>query len=131
MAKNDLTSKDLQRYQGNYNENAFWTKLKKVAKRLGSKTVYYALVLFYTLADEHTPAKYKAIIAGALGYLILPLDIMPDFLPFAGMADDWAALLAAVAYVTSAITPETKAKARLKLREWFPSAQDSDLGDLA
>lgn len=131
MANQNLTSNDLPQFQGHYDENSFWKKLGRIAGRAGVKTVYYALVLFYTLTDGNTPAKYKAIIAGALGYLILPFDMLPDFLPFAGMADDWAALLAAVAYVTSAITPETKAKARLKLREWFPSAQDSDLGDLA
>lgn len=130
MAKKNLTSKDLQEYQGNYDEQSFWKKLGKVASRAGVKVVYYALVLFYTLADEHTPAKYKAIIAGALGYLILPLDLIPDFLPFSGMADDWGALLAAVTYVSTAITPDIKARAQLKLREWFPGASGPDFGDL-
>ena len=125
-----MTSGDLQRYGDKYNEKDFWKKLGKVAGKAGVKTVYYALVLFYTLTDQNTPAKYKAIIAGALGYLILPLDVMPDFLPFTGLADDWAALIAAVAYVATAITPETKAKARLKLSQWFPNAQAQDFGDL-
>ena len=93
--------------------------------------VYYALVLFYTLADPATPARYKAVIAGALGYFILPLDLLPDFLPFAGLADDWAALIAAVSYVISAITQQSKDRARLKLLGWFPGAGQSDLGDLA
>lgn len=130
MGKKNLTSRDLQEYQGNYDEQSFWKKLRKVASRAGVKVVYYALVLFYTLTDENTPAKYKAIIAGALGYLILPLDLIPDFLPFAGMADDWGALLAAVTYVTTAITPDIKAKAKLKLKVWFPNASGADFGDL-
>lgn len=126
----NLTSHELQKYQQHYDEKGFWKKLGHVAGKAGVKAVYYALVLFYTLVDEHTPARYKAIIAGALGYLILPTDMIPDFFPFAGMADDWAALLAAVTYVATAITPDAKAKAQLKLRGWFPQAGAQDYGDL-
>ena len=131
MAKKNLTSSDLPQYQGKYSEAAFWKKLRRAAGKAGSKAVYYALVLFYTLIDPNTPAKYKAVIAGALGYLILPLDILPDFLPFAGYADDWAALIAAVSYVLSAITERSKARAKEKLTAWFPNASASDLGDLS
>lgn len=126
-----MNSNELQKYKGHFNDGDFWKKLSAIAVKVGAKLVYYALVLYYTLVDPLTPAKYKAIIAGALGYMILPLDLIPDFLPFGGMVDDWAALIAAVAYVATAITPEIKAKARAKLAEWFPSATDSDLGDLA
>jgi uncharacterized membrane protein YkvA (DUF1232 family) len=129
--KKNLTSGDLPQFQGNYSEDAFWAKLKKIASKAGVKVVYYALVLFYTLTDPDTPAKYKAVIAGALGYLILPLDVLPDFMPFAGLADDWAALIAAVSYVLSAISHRSKEKAREKLRAWFPDASPADLGDIA
>ena len=130
MAKKNLTSEDLPQYQKNYSEDAFWKKLGRMASRAGAKVVYYALVLYYTLSDPATPAKYKAVIAGALGYFILPLDLLPDFLPFAGMADDWAALIAAVSYVVTAIKPENKERAREKLHAWFPDAGQEDLGDL-
>ncbi len=130
MEKN-LTSGDLPKYGGHYSEPAFWEKLKKIASKAGAKVVYYALVLFYTLIDPATPAKYKAVIAGALGYLILPFDILPDFMPFAGLADDWAALIAAVSYAVTSISPENKAKAREKLHSLFPKAGPEDLGDLA
>ena len=131
MADRNLTPQELPRFQENFSENAFWRKLKQMGRKAGTKVIYYALVLFYTLKDPATPTRYKAVIAGALGYFILPMDMLPDFLPFAGMADDWAALVAAVAYVATAITPDTKAKARLKLQQWFPDAADKDLGDLA
>ena len=126
-----MNSNELQKYKGHFNDGDFWKKLSAIAVKVGAKLVYYALVLYYTLVDPLTPAKYKAVIAGALGYMILPLDLIPDFLPFGGMVDDWAALIAAVAYVATAITPGTKAKARLKLQQWFPNAADKDLGDLA
>ena len=47
------------------------------------------------------------------------------------MVDDWGAVVAAVAYVATAITPEIKARAKAKLSEWFGSFEESDLGDLA
>ena len=131
MADKNLTSKDLLKYEGNYSEKAFWDKLKQFASKAGAKVIYYALVLFYTLTDPNTPVKYKAIIAGALGYFILPFYILPDFLPFAGLADDWAALIAAVSYVFSSISQENKDKAREKLHSLFPKAGPEDLGDLA
>jgi uncharacterized membrane protein YkvA (DUF1232 family) len=131
MADKTPTSQQLIKYQGNYSEDKFWKKLRKFASKAGAKAVYYALVLYYTLADPATPMKYKAVIAGALGYFILPLDILPDFLPFAGLADDWAALIAAVTYVFRAITPASKAQARDKLLAWFPDADASSMGDLS
>ena len=131
MKKTDLTSKDLIKYEGNYSEGAFWDKVKKIASKAGAKTIYYALVLYYTLMDPATPSRYKAVIMGALGYMILPYDLLPDIIPFAGLADDWAALVAAVAYVASAITPEIKEKARAKVNSWFGHVDDSSLGDLA
>ncbi|MBO6168710.1 MAG: DUF1232 domain-containing protein [Bacteroidales bacterium] len=129
--KKSLTAADLQKFDKDYSEKSLFKKLGKFAKRAGRKTVYYVLVLYFTLTDPKTPAKYKATIAGALGYFILPLDFLPDFIPGAGMVDDWGAVVAAVAYVATAITPDIKARAKAKLSEWFGSYEVSDLGDLA
>lgn len=127
MGKTDFTSNKLQEYQKHFNDKDFWNKLRRFAAKAGAKIVYYVLVLYYTLTDENTPTRYKAIIAGALGYFILPIDLIPDFIPFTGMADDWAALIAAVTYVSTAITPDIKARARIKLREWFPEADGTEI----
>ena len=130
MADRNLTPQELPRFQENFSENAFWRKLKQMGRKAGTKVIYYALVLFNTLKDPATPTRYKAVIAGALGYFILPMDMLPDFLPFAGLADDWAALIAAVSYVFTAITPEIKERALVKLHAWFPNVDKPDLGDL-
>ena len=130
MDKN-LTSDKLPRFQKYFSEETFWNKLSKLARKAGTKTVYYALVLYYTLTDPATPKKYKAVIAGALGYLILPTDLIPDLLPAVGLADDWGALVAAVMYVLSAITPDIKEKAKLKLATWFGPLEKEDFGDLS
>ncbi len=131
MSKKNLTSSDLPEYQKHFSEDGFWGKIRKIASKAGSKLVYYALVLYYTLMDPATPMKYKAVIAGALGYFILPTDFLPDLLPFAGLADDWGALIAAVSYVISAITPAHREQALKKLKTWFPKVEKEDLGDLA
>ena len=129
MDKHNLTPEELTKYQKHFTESDFWFKVSTLAKKAGLKITYYALVLYYTLTDPKTPTRYKAVIAGALGYMILPLDLVPDFIPFAGLADDWAALVAAVAYVATAITPEIKARAKDKAEEWFGPILDSQLGD--
>ncbi len=129
--KQSLSSQDLTQYEKHYSEGGFWKKVGKVAERAGVKTIYYALVLYYTLIDPATPKKYKMVIAGALGYLILPIDLIPDAIPFAGLADDWGALVAAVAFVATAITPEIKEKAKQKLSDWFDQVDEEQLGDLA
>ena len=131
MAKNMLTSEDLPKYEKHYSEDAFWKKIGKIAKKAGIKLVYYALVLYYVLISPDTPKRYKAVIAGALGYLILPFDFISDIFPFVGMADDWASLVAAVAFVASSITDEVKTRAKLKVADWFGPVEDSQLGDLA
>ena len=63
MSSKNPTSNELQKYEGNYSEDAFWKKIKRVAAKAGTKVVYYALVLYYTLIDPNTPTKYKAVIA--------------------------------------------------------------------
>ncbi|MBO4466606.1 MAG: DUF1232 domain-containing protein [Bacteroidales bacterium] len=130
MKENKFSSEDLQNYEGHYNEDAYWDKLKKIARKVGVKMVYYSLVLYEILTDKNTPAKYRAVIAGALGYFILPTDLIPDFLPAVGFADDWAALLAAVVFVAKAVTPEIKARAKARLEKWFGPVADTELGDL-
>lgn len=130
MENNNLTPEELPKYQKHYSDSEFWWKIRNIAKKAGIKLTYFALVLYYALISPDTPVKYKAVIAGALGYLILPFDIVPDLIPFAGLADDWAALVAAVTYVATSISPEIKQRARDKAQEWFGPGRDSQLENL-
>lgn len=110
---------NIEKYQGNYSESGFWNKVKKVALKAGAKVIYVALILYYELADPNVSPKEKAIIIGALGYFILPLDLIPDAIPVLGFSDDLAALVAAYGYVKGHLTPEVKLRVRKKLCEWF------------
>lgn len=40
------------------------------------------------LTDKRVPAAEKALFAGAIVYAIMPLDFIPDVLPFIGQVDD-------------------------------------------
>ncbi len=40
------------------------------------------------LTDSRVPTVDKALFAGAVLYVIMPLDFIPDFLPFIGQVDD-------------------------------------------
>jgi uncharacterized membrane protein YkvA (DUF1232 family) len=54
-----------------------------------------------------------------LGYLIWPIDAIPDFIPVIGYMDDIAVVATALLTLVAHITPEIKKKAQEKLSEWF------------
>lgn len=125
----DMTVREpdhVERYREHYSESSFWDKVKDVAKKAGVKVIYAALCLYYMLQDPSVPLKDKALIAGALGYFILPVDLLPDPLP-GGYTDDLAALLAAYKAVMAHMTPEVREKARGKLSEWFGDQASANL----
>ena len=110
---------DFIKYKDKFTENAFVDKVSKIAKRAGSKLVYAALVLYYTLQSDKVSLKDKAIIIGALGYLVAPIDAMPDIIPIAGLGDDLAVLLFVLEKVWGDVTDDIKGKAKAKLAKWF------------
>jgi uncharacterized membrane protein YkvA (DUF1232 family) len=58
------------------------------------------VVLFRRLlADRRVPRRAKAALAAAVGYLALPFDLVPDFVPVAGQLDDAILVAAVMAYV--------------------------------
>ena len=122
-----MTQSDLSNYQRHYSEGQLWNKIKDVARKASVKVLYAALLLYYVLKDPNTPAKDKAIIVGALGYFILPIDLIPDMIPVAGFTDDLTALVLALRSVWVNVTPEIKAQAQNKLAEWFATVSESDL----
>lgn len=40
------------------------------------------------MADPRVPAKERLLVAGAIVYAFMPLDLIPDMLPFVGQVDD-------------------------------------------
>ena len=108
--------KDFGKY---FHADKFWGKLKKYAKIIGKGAVYHALLLYYLMISKETSWLNKAYIIGALGYLIFPLDFIPDAIPIVGYSDDFAAIMMVFNQVKDAITPEIEEIACDKLSDWF------------
>lgn len=109
----------IEKYGRHYSESGFGAKLPKVARRAGAKLVYCVLLLYYVLKSPFVTNADKAKIYGALGYFLLPFDILPDFIPLAGFTDDLSAVLWALHTIWRNITPEIKAQAASRARELF------------
>lgn len=110
---------DFMKYKDRFSRSGFLEKIQRVARRAGAKLVYAALILYYTLDSDKVSLKDKAIILGALGYLISPLDVMPDAIPIAGLGDDLTVLIYVLHKVWGNVSEEVKAKAYAKLAQWF------------
>jgi uncharacterized membrane protein YkvA (DUF1232 family) len=115
----DIQLPDFMSYKDKFSNKGFIDKIQRIAKRAGAKLVYAALILFYTLESDKVSMKDKAIIIGALGYLISPLDVVPDAIPIAGLGDDLAVLIYVLHKVWNEVSDEVKAKAKAKLSQWF------------
>lgn len=129
MGKTKITKEQLELYKDDYNESDFWDKIKKFGKSAGENVVGKALMLYYAALSDKTPIAIKALIYGALGYFIFPVDLVPDVVPFVGFADDLVALGTAIASASAYITPAVKKQAKDKLEDWFDDVSDSDLED--
>ncbi len=59
-------------------------KLKQKAKQLKSEVK----VLIIAYKDKRTPLAAKILIGLTAGYLLSPIDLIPDFIPVLGLLDD-------------------------------------------
>ena len=94
--------------------------LKKVLTRAGRSIALPALEAFEILMDVSTPPQVKVSMLAALTYLIMPVDLLPDFVPVAGFSDDLVALTAVISLWSNHLTPQIKARALSKLNQIFP-----------
>ena len=94
--------------------------LKKILLRAGRTIAQPALEGFELIMDTSTPPQVRVSIIGALTYLIVPIDLIPDFIPASGFSDDLVALTAVISLWQHHITPEIKFRAKSKLDKWFP-----------
>jgi uncharacterized membrane protein YkvA (DUF1232 family) len=117
---------DHKQYERHYSEESFWDKLKKHAVDAGKKVVYTALLGYYAVQSPYVPLKAKVTIYGALGYLILPFDLVPDVVPVLGYGDDLTALLYAIGTVAAYINQDVRDKAINKMEEWFGHVNVND-----
>lgn len=73
---------------------------KEMARLFKRELIIYQRVL----KDERTPARAKIFLALAAGYLCMPFDLIPDFIPVIGHLDD-AVIIPALVFVALRSVP--------------------------
>ena len=125
--KSQITEKELQKYEQHYNDSSFLDKVTKYGKLIGITALYKAVQLWFVLQKPDVPARTKAVIMGALGYLIAPLDFLPDLLPVLGYTDDMVAITFALIKVQGYIDEEVERKSKKLLTKIFGEESVSNL----
>ena len=135
MQKKIENEKDeISKYQKDYDENSFWSKVKLVSKKGGVKLIAMALFLFHSLPKLSITDKLIAI--GALGYFISPLDLIPDAIPIIGYTDDISILAWACKKIidnmkrVGKVDEELKIKVKNQLRSFFGEYDEKIVDEL-
>jgi uncharacterized membrane protein YkvA (DUF1232 family) len=81
------------------------------------------LSLFYAFRDPRVPWYAKLLTLGAVFYLISPVDVVPDWLPFAGWADDLLVTPAALWLAWRLIPAPVVAESRRRTQELLTGAK--------
>jgi len=76
-------------------------KLKSLTKQLKREFAVYRLVLKH----PQTPWVAKLFLGLAVGYLLLPFDLIPDFIPIIGQLDD-VVIIPALLYLALLFIPK-------------------------
>ena len=98
------------KYQKHFDKNVAMKLLVKLRKATRNKpkviagatgTIVLSLgKLLSALDNPATPTHLKALIVGAIGYIVLTVDLIPDITPGIGYADDLASVAGVVAAVS-------------------------------
>ena len=117
----------IKKYQNKFSEIKLWSLLKNSAKKIGLKSVYSALLLFYAYRRKETPTWAKRIILGTLGYLLAPFDMVPDLSPIIGFTDDVGILSFGLVTIAAFINDDVKGRAKDHLKKWFGEYDETEL----
>ena len=93
---------------------------QRLLKRAGRTIAAPALEALEMVMDQATPPQARLTMLAALTYLLIPTDLIPDFLPVAGFSDDLVALTAVIGLCSKHITPDIRLRAQRRLDRWFP-----------
>lgn len=122
-----INDESLSKYEKDYSEQGLKDKIAKYGKLIGMEVLYKVVQLWYVLQRDDVPKSTKALIMGALGYLIAPLDFLPDLTPILGYSDDMVAVTFAMLRIQGYINDDIREKARTFLANIFGKDAVKDL----
>lgn len=96
-------------------ERAFEAKLAALVGRASCDVLHAALLLHELLRSKVTPLWAKAAVIAALGYLIVPLDAIPDFFPVAGLTDDLGVMVALLTTLDVFVSDDIRKRVEVRL----------------
>lgn len=120
-----MLKKNINKYAKSFKEKDFIPSVKNKIKSLSAPLVYTALLMFYAFRSDKTPSWAKKIIMGMLGYLITPIDILPDLTPVVGYTDDLGILSFGIVTIACYITKDIKSLSKEKTIKWLGEQPDS------
>jgi uncharacterized membrane protein YkvA (DUF1232 family) len=96
-----------EKYKESFSEEKFWRKIVNIPKSSGCAVLRPAITLFVLLTEPDIPLWAKSSIILALGYLVTPIDIIPDFMP-GGFVDDIAVMTLLISQLHTFINEDVK-----------------------
>ena len=97
-----------------------WEKLKTYALKAGRVATKPILTFYHVMRDSETPTLEKALIYGAIAYIVIPADLLPrKVLGFLGILDDAAVIAYVYKKISNKITAEIINKVEYTLDQWF------------
>jgi len=101
--------------------------LQKYTKSLGQKFVYSILLLINAFKRKDTPSWAKNIIIGAIGYVLAPIDTIPDLTPLLGFTDDFGVLTFGLVSIACYVNGEVRVKAKEQLKTFFSEIDEESI----
>jgi len=102
-----------------------WQYIKEYASKAGCEATRVVLELYYVMKSPQTPAVDKTIIIAALGYQLLPNDLMSrKKFGWLGLIDNGVTLAIAYNRVKKRVTPQIEAQVSAILNQWFGTEED-------
>ena len=108
-----------------------WGYIQQYAGTAGREATRMVLELYYVVRSPETSLIDKSIIVAALGYQLLPEDLMSTKkFGWLGLLDNGAALGVAYYKMQKHVTPEIKAQVNAILNQWFADDQQVISGNI-
>lgn len=90
------------------------------AKKVGRASARPVLLLWFVMTSSSTPKSEKIMLASAIAYVVLPIDLISaKRLPIIGWLDEIVSLTVAYQKVCKYITPEMERRVDVILDRWF------------